>query len=278
MVSASAERMIPLQKMLILLAVLASLPAAVALARTSDWVALEQARLRLIDGGVEDGRWLVGVQIDLAPGWKSYWRVPGESGVPPVFDWSASTNLKEARVLFPAPARLHDEGGEAIGYQGEVIFPVEVEASDPARPVGLKLELNFAVCQAICIPAQATLAATPAADQTDPADRQLLRAWLAKVPAAKGGGLEVKSAALEPAGEGEGYRLVVQLDGTNGTPADIFVEGDPDLYFGAPKPLDAARYALPVLGLKEPDALVGKTLTLTVVAGARSVVRSVKVR
>jgi DsbC/DsbD-like thiol-disulfide interchange protein len=176
MVSASAGRMIPLQKMLILLAVLASLPAAVALARTSDWVALEQARLRVIDGGVEDGRWLVGVQIDLAPGWKTYWRVPGESGVPPVFDWSASTNLKEARVLFPAPARLHDEGGEAIGYQGEVIFPVAVEASDPARPVELKLELNFAVCQAICIPAQATLAATPAADQTDPADRQLLRA------------------------------------------------------------------------------------------------------
>jgi len=267
-----------MQKTLILLAVLTGIPAAVAWAGETSRVTLDQARLRLIDGGVEDGKRLAGVQVELSPGWKTYWRVPGESGVPPVFDWSASTNLKDARVLFPAPARLHDEGGEAIGYEGEVIFPVEVEASDPTRPVALKLELNFAVCQAICIPAQATLAATLAVDQTVPADRQLLHAWLAKVPAATGGELEVKEAALKPTGEGEGYRLVVRLDGTSGTPADIFVEGDPELYFGAPRPLDAGFYALPVLGLKQPDALVGKTLTLTVVAGARSVVRSVIVR
>src|SRR5262245_11146520 len=136
-----------MQKMLVHLAFLAWLPVSVASAGEGqgDWVTLDQARLRLIDGGVEGGRRLAGVQIDLSPGWKTYWRVPGEAGVPPVFDWSASANLKEARVLFPAPARLHDEGGEAVGYENEVIFPVEVAASDPAEPVLLKLALHFAV-------------------------------------------------------------------------------------------------------------------------------------
>jgi DsbC/DsbD-like thiol-disulfide interchange protein len=272
--------MIPMEKKLLLLAILAAIPASVAWAGEGggDWVMVDQARLRLIDGGVEGGRRLAGLQIDLSPGWKTYWRVPGESGVPPVFDWSASANLKEVEVLFPAPARLHDEGGEAIGYQDEVILPVKVAAGDPAQPVSLKLKLSFAVCQAICIPAEATLSATLPVDPAATPERQVVLDGLAKVPAATGGGLDVREAALKPAGEREGYELVVRLEGMGATPADIFVEGDPDLYFGAPKQREAGLYGLPVLGLKQPDALVGKTLRLTVVAGARSVVRSVVVR
>jgi DsbC/DsbD-like thiol-disulfide interchange protein len=272
--------MIPMQKMLLALAVAAWLSGSGAAAGEGggDWFTLDQARLRLIDGGVEDGRRLAGVQIDLSPGWKTYWRVPGESGVPPVFDWSASSNLAAARVLFPAPVRLHDESGEAIGYENEVIFPVEIAARDPARPVSLKLTLNFAVCQAICIPAEASLAAVLPPDQAAAPDRQLVRDGLTKLPATRGGGLEVEDAALKPAGEGQGHQLIVRLEGAGETPADIFVEGDPELYFGAPKRLDAGLYSLPVFGLKQPGGLVGKALTLTVVAGARSVVRSVLVR
>jgi hypothetical protein len=102
--------------------------------------------------------------------------------------------------------------------------------------------------------------------------------WLAKVPAATGGGLEVKEAQLKPAREREGYELVVRLEGMGEAPADIFVEGEPNLYFGAPKRFDAGLFGLPVFGLKQPDALIGKMLTLTVVAGGRSVVRSLVVR
>src|SRR5690349_156020 len=160
------------------------------------WVTLDAARVRLVDGGMTQGHRLAGVQIELDPGWKTYWRVPGESGVPPVFDWSGSDNLRRAEVLYPAPARLHDQGGEAIGYKEQVIFPVEVEASDPARPVSLKLDLHFAVCQAICVPAEATLAlALPAAREAD-ANGALVRAALAKVPAAGAGGLAVSDARL----------------------------------------------------------------------------------
>jgi DsbC/DsbD-like thiol-disulfide interchange protein len=246
------------------------------------WVTLDAARVRLVDGGMTQGHRLAGVQIELDPGWKTYWRVPGESGVPPEFDWSGSDNLKHAEVLFPAPARLHDQGGEAIGYKDGVTFPVEVEASDPAKPVSLALALHFAVCQAICVPAEATLTLTLPAAPVPDADDALVRAALAKVPSATAGVLAVSEAKLEPVRQGEGYELMVRLDGTGAGDADIFVEGFADAYFGRPRPLEAAArsaaYRLPVFGLKQPDELIGKPLTLTVVAGERSVVRSVIVR
>src|SRR4051812_36096539 len=108
------------------------------------WVTLDAAKVRLVDGGLTQGHRLAGVQIELDPGWKTYWRVPGESGVPPAFDWSGSDNLKHAEVFFPAPTRLVDQGGEAIGYEDRVVFPVAVEASDRGKPVALKLDLHFA--------------------------------------------------------------------------------------------------------------------------------------
>ena len=207
--------------------------------------------------------------------------MPGESGVPPAFDWSGSDNLKHAEVLFPAPTRLVDQGGEAIGYEDQVVFPVTVEASDPGKPVALKLDLHFAVCQAICVPAEAALTLIlPAAPAPD-AEAGLVGAALAKVPAAAAGDLAVTAAHLRPAPAGEGYELVVRLEGNGANAADIFVEGFPDAYFGKPRPLEAdgrsASYRLPVSGLKQPDQLAGKTLTLTVVAGGSSVVRLVVV-
>ena len=236
--------------------------------------------VRLVDGGITPDR-LAGVQIELDPGWKTYWRVPGESGVPPLFDWSGSDNLKHAKVLFPAPTRLNDQGGEAIGYKDRVIFPVAVEASDPGKPVALKLDLHFAVCQAICVPAEAALSLTLPATPAPDAEAGLVGAAVAKVPAAAAGGLAVTAASLRPAPAGEGHDLVVRLEGSGANEADIFVEGFSDAYFGKPRPLEAAgrsaSYSLPVLGLKQPEELVGKTLTLTVVARDSSVVRSVAV-
>jgi len=247
------------------------------------WVTLDAARVRLVDGGMTQGHRLAGIQIALDLGWKTYWRVPGESGVPPAFDWSGSDNLKHAEVLFPAPTRFGDQGGESIGYKDQVIFPVAVEPSDPGKPVALKLALNFAVCQAICVPAEAALALTlPPAPPPD-AETSLVGAALAKVPAATAAnGLAVAAARLGPAPAGEGYDLVVKLAGSGADAADIFVEGFPAAYFGKPRPLAAAAggsasYRLPVQGLKQPEDLVGKVLTLTVVAGDSSVVRSVTV-
>ena len=97
-----------------------------------------------------------GVEIKLKPGWKTYWRYPGDSGVPPVFDFAASENVKAVTVLYPAPMRFADGGGgHSIGYKGDVILPLHVVPQDAGKPVTLRLKLDYAVCEKLCVPAKA---------------------------------------------------------------------------------------------------------------------------
>ena len=97
-----------------------------------------------------------GIEIKLQPGWKTYWRYPGDTGVPPRFDFAGSDNLGTAKVLYPAPHSFSDEAGTSIGYKDSVIFPVHVTPRDPSKPVTLTLKIDYAVCEKLCIPAEGT--------------------------------------------------------------------------------------------------------------------------
>src|SRR6476620_10293628 len=99
-----------------------------------------------------------GVEIKLKEGWHTYWRYPGDSGVPPVLDFSRSQNVKTVTVLYPAPMRFPDgAGGNSIGYKGVVVLPLHVVAEDAGKPVTLNLKLDYAVCEKLCVPAEAKL-------------------------------------------------------------------------------------------------------------------------
>ena len=130
-------------------------PAAPSLAQTLG------ASVRLLDGGQRaDGTYLAGLEIDLKPGWKTYWRMPGLGGLPPDLDWSASTNVASARVLWPAPHRLPDPYGDAIGYDARVVLPVEVVPEDTSAPVDLAVTGLVGVCERVCVPLDVDLSAT----------------------------------------------------------------------------------------------------------------------
>lgn len=96
---------------------------------------------------------MAGLHLRLAPGWKTYWRAPGDAGIPPAFDWSGSDNVKAVRVLWPAPHVFELNGLRTIGYSGDVVLPIEVTPNDPARPVRLRGEVDLGVCRDICVPA-----------------------------------------------------------------------------------------------------------------------------
>jgi DsbC/DsbD-like thiol-disulfide interchange protein len=99
-----------------------------------------------------------GVEIKLKQGWHTYWRYPGDSGVPPVPDFSKSQNVKTVTVLYPAPARFPDgAGGNSIGYNHDVVLPLHVVPQDASKPVTLNLKLGYAVCEKLCVPAEANL-------------------------------------------------------------------------------------------------------------------------
>ena len=106
----------------------------------------------LLPGWREDGRHIAGLRLVLDPGWKTYWRAPGDAGIPPAFDWSRSGNLKGAEVAFPVPGVFDVSGVTTIGYQDEVVFPLTLMPADAAMPITLDAEVQIGVCEDVCIP------------------------------------------------------------------------------------------------------------------------------
>jgi DsbC/DsbD-like thiol-disulfide interchange protein len=121
----------------------------------SAWSESSYSSLRLIRGsGTKSGEYRAGIVLRLKPGFKTYWRHPGDSGVPPVFRFDQSRNLGEAVVHFPTPRRFDDgAGGISFGYTGsEIVLPVTVTAKNPKQAVVLRLEADYAVCEKLCVP------------------------------------------------------------------------------------------------------------------------------
>ncbi|HXZ15180.1 MAG TPA: protein-disulfide reductase DsbD domain-containing protein [Roseiarcus sp.] len=179
----------------------------------TDWAPAAKSAARLIAAGGA----LAGFEIRLAPGAITYWRDPGDSGVPPTFDFSGSENVVKVEPSFPAPKRFREQdGGEAFGYDASVVIPLKVEPRDPLRPVTLAVAASYAVCEKLCLPAKADLkltlpgAASPYAGKVEAA--------LAAAPRA------AAPAALDPlVRDGDDrWRLCVAKEA--GPTRDLFVE------------------------------------------------------
>lgn len=129
-------------------------------AQSSPWVETQRGAVRLVSAVAAVGRAdavQVGVEMRLQPGWKTYWRVPGESGMPPVFGWDGSENVAGIAVVWPGPARFAIAGMQSYGYADRVIFPVRVALARPGAPVTLHLHLRYAICRDVCVPEEARL-------------------------------------------------------------------------------------------------------------------------
>jgi suppressor for copper-sensitivity B len=127
---------------------------------TGAWAESTHAKARLVAAAAATGdakTVRLGLEIVLAPGWKTYWRSPGEGGMPPRFDWSGSQNLTKADIAWPAPKRFEIGGLESLGYSGHVILPVDVALAHPGQPLKARLSIQYAVCREICILVEARL-------------------------------------------------------------------------------------------------------------------------
>ncbi|PZO01323.1 MAG: hypothetical protein DCF30_07595 [Hyphomicrobiales bacterium] len=207
-------------------------------AATSPWSKGDHSSLRLIAGATApSGKQRVGVEIVMAPGYKTYWRSPGDFGVPPVFDWSGSTNIGGLDVRWPAPERFQDANGQSLGYVGEVVIPVSVQPVDPGKPVMLVLKLDYAVCEKICIPVkgEARLWLEPGVTSvTSPR----LESFEVRVPVPVKLGpqrdkISVLEAKLDEGAIEAGLRLVLQAP-ADGMVQDVFIEGAGMWSFGKP--------------------------------------------
>jgi suppressor for copper-sensitivity B len=90
----------------LLFALAAALAPTRATAAAGPWAKTDKVEARLVSAvaGVGNAATLpLGVELRVKPGWKTYWRSPGDAGLPPTLDWSGSANLREATLSFPAP-------------------------------------------------------------------------------------------------------------------------------------------------------------------------------
>lgn len=232
-------------------------------------VVYNHSTVRLIAGDYVDGVWTAGVEIVLAPGWKTYWRVPGDAGVPSDFVWDKSDNVKSADVSWPAPKRYEDITGKSTGYKKHVVFPVKVTAKDSSIPAKLDLQLYYAICSDICVPAQANLALALPVDLTSTPAMEVINEFAAKVPSSDAKGLKINN--VQSVSVGGSAVLAVTLTGNIDPKTDILVEGSDSAYFAAPKFASKAGgkqvFHLAIDGLDSHKELSGKTLKLTVLSG-----------
>jgi DsbC/DsbD-like thiol-disulfide interchange protein len=224
----------------------------------SPWQKDGHSAVRLLAGSRSGAVLLGGIAFQLQPGWKTYWRTPGDSGVPPRFDFSKSENIEAVTVLWPAPTKFDDgAGGHSLGYHNQIVLPLRIVAKNPDKPVTLRAEINYAVCEKLCIPVDASteLSINSVASTEDSA----LFAALDTVP--------------KPANVGDPNPLTirdVKRDGKSRVLVDVVTPDLPVPTLLEHSPPGVKRFAFELDGLPPGADPEGAALKFTLVGGDRS--------
>ncbi len=169
------------------------------------------------------GTHMAALQMTLAPEWKTYWRSPGDAGIPPLFNWSGSENLAAVRFHWPRPQVFSINGMQSIGYKHELVLPIELTAKDPSRPIQLRATVDLGICRDICMPAALSFTAEiggPGA--ADPA----IHASLAMRPdTGAEAGLGKIGCSVEPISDGLRLTARIALPPTGGVETVVFEPG-----------------------------------------------------
>ncbi len=265
----------------------------------SPWAETEQTALRLIaatetTGSAETLKF--GLHFRMKPGWKVYWRSPGDAGFPPTPDWSRSKNLKTVAIHWPAPERFEVLGLQTLGYTTEVVLPMTVERSDATKPLEMAGTVGYLTCKEICIPYEAEVALTlPPGDIKGPAEPSpfvhLINRFQVNVPGDGSlSGLNIESAETWTSGGDIFLRVTASATMPFRAP-DLYPEGPPDnpqvLSFSKPvvglsPDRLTAQLDVRVFGTKDltgppVGGLAGRSLTLTLIDGKRAAEKSLRV-
>jgi DsbC/DsbD-like thiol-disulfide interchange protein len=240
----------------------------------SPWQTDSHSAVRLLAGSRSGAVLLGGIAFQLQPGWKTYWRTPGDSGVPPRFDFSKSENIEAVTVLWPAPTKFDDgAGGHSLGYHNQIVLPLRIVAKNPDKPVALRAEINYAVCEKLCIPVDvnAELTFNSVASTEDSA----LFAALDTVPKPANVGDPNPLTIRDVKREGRST-VLVDVVAPDAKDVSLFVEGPtPDWNLPIPNLVEhgspgVKRFAFELDGLPPGADPAGAALKFTLVGGEHS--------
>jgi DsbC/DsbD-like thiol-disulfide interchange protein len=268
--------MVPKHAATIVAAILlaSALPSSVRADDASPWQRDGHSAVRLLAGSRSGAVLLGGIAFQLQHGWKTYWRTPGDSGVPPRFDFSKSENVEAVTVLWPAPLKFDDgAGGHSIGYHDQIVLPLRILAKAPDKPVTLRAEINYAVCEKLCIPVEASaeLGFNNVASTEDGA----LFAALDTVPKPANIGDPAPLTIRDVKRVGT-TKVLVDVATPDGRDVNLFVEGPtPDWALPIPSPVEQSpkgvqRFAFDLDGLPPGAKPDGAALKFTLVGPEKS--------
>lgn len=216
-------------------AVLAAPPAA-ADGGVGAWADGDRASARLIAEGVgADGALAAGLEIVLPPGWKTYWRSPGDAGIEPAFDFSASVNAGEVQVAFPTPEREDDGYSVSNVYHDRVVFPLSVAVDDPDAPVRLVGDLKFGVCEIVCVADHLIVELDVPAGATDTRAAVMLEHARAALPGAPVDGAFAVAGVRRDGGTDKRPVYVFRTVAPAGGETEVYIDGPAGWYPALPK-------------------------------------------
>ena len=178
-----------------------------------------------------EGTRMAELHLHLADHWKTYWRSPGDAGVPPAFDWSGSQNLEKVAFHWPRPTVFDVNGMESVGYMHDLVLPIEFTPRAPGQPVTVKATVDIGVCNDICMPVRLTLSAVlDGAGAPNP----VIQTALAEVPAPAGkAGVTGFTCSVSPIKDGVHLTARIALPPQGGQETALFETADPAIWVGA---------------------------------------------
>ena len=128
-------------------------------ALSSEWAVGETSKLRLISPYSQNSskNITIGLEYQMQPGWKTYWKSPGDGGFAQNISWENSSNISDVKILWPTPIKFEILGLTSLGYQDNVTFPLEIEIENEFEDINLDLHVNYLICKEICIPGDARI-------------------------------------------------------------------------------------------------------------------------
>lgn len=257
-----AGRQIPPMRLPCLTVLLVVSSLSPALASSSGWIETEGGRVRLTTAGSPnaEGKLQGALEIALKPGWKTYWRDPGDAGIPPSLDVSDSINVSGAEIDFPPPKRFDDGYSVWAGYDQPVSLPVTFTIGRPDRFAAIDATVFLGICETICIPVQGELSLDPGSDPDNAEDMALVKAAFAALPSPARADFGVTEWRREADGD-----LIVEAEIPAGATGDqLFLSGDGGFGFGTPERIEQdgkLAYKAPVIRWPEKtDASIGYVL------------------
>lgn len=223
------------------------------------------------------------IEIKLDDGWHTYWRTPGDAGLPPKFDWSDSKNLQNASVGWPVPERFKEAGLHTFGYKNTVTFPVSFDLETPGKALNLKADISLMICKDICIPQTVEIALEiPNGDGAQSEMTSKINNAFRSLP--NRGNLDTLKidniavgldklvvTASDSRGLGDDTEIYVELEGTSFASPAIMEIDDPDQ-----KPVRQARLIIKApKDVQNLSSLIsGKDVKVTLVNKGRAIERS----